>query len=207
MAKRTENTSSDADASQPPDRRDSSHSEDATEGSNPSGDSGYTKAQGDRGNHRGMTPERALRLAWIWWLTLLLIPFVVFIAIVWLHIAGAVPPERPTLGMVFFGAALIWLLVMVPATFTLRNYVFREYWQGRPVEPGSYLRGMLTIWLAPEIGGLIALAGVLVSGQWMPCLLPAAAAFVLFTPFWPTGRAMFDPVGDKEDEEFFRYPR
>lgn len=159
------------------------------------------------GGPEPLSSDDALRLAWIWWLALLLIPFVVFIVVVWLFMAGLTPAARPAVGLGFFVASLLWLLVTVPAAFMLRNYVFRAYWENQPVSPRSYLRGMLTIWLAPEIGGLIALAGCWASGEWMPNLLPAAVAFVLFTPFWPTGRAMYEPVGHEEDDEYFRYPR
>ena len=153
-----------------------------------------------------MTPGQALRQAWLWWLALLLIPFFVFIGVVWvLSLTEAEP--RPSVSLGFFIASLVWMLVTVPGAFVLRNYCFKAYWEGRTVEPRSYVRGMLTIWLAPEVGGLLALLGVLLSRTWMPGLLPAAVAFMLFTPFWPTGRAMTEPVGMAEDDEVFRHPR
>lgn len=151
-------------------------------------------------------PTAALRLAWIWWIVLLLIPFFYFMATIWV-LAAEVGGPRPTVGLTFFWLSLAWLLVAMPTSFMLRNYCFRGYWEGRPVEPRSYLKGMVTIWVAAEVGGLLAITGVLLSGQLLPCLLPAAVAFMLFTPFWPSGGAMFEPVGGYEDEEIYRYPR
>ncbi|MEX0652894.1 MAG: hypothetical protein WD534_00280 [Phycisphaeraceae bacterium] len=157
-----------------------------------------------------MTVDRALRLAWIWWTVFLLTPAALFvIAMWWLVFAvgeeGAA--EHRLLGDVFFIASCIWLLVVTPAAFLLRYHLFKSYYEGRPVDPASYLKGMLTIWLAPEIGGIIALLGVLLSGSLLPGLLPAAVAFMLFTPFWPSGQAMVARVGAEDDEQVFRRPR
>lgn len=156
---------------------------------------------------RELTPGQALRQAWLWWFVLLVVPFLVFMGVLWTRTLGVAPTPRPMLADVFFVVSLVWMLLTVPGAFLLRNYCFRSYWEGRTVEPRSYVRGMLTIWLATEIGGLLALLGCAISGTWMPCLLPAALAFMLFTPFWPTGRAMVDPVGMAEDDEVFRHPR
>ena len=153
-----------------------------------------------------MTTEKALRLAWMGWLTLLLVPFFVFLAVLG-TVAFDGEPRRPALASVFFIASLAWMLVTLPAAFMLRDYLFRAYWRGQGVDPRSYLKGQLTIWMAAEIGGLIALFGCLISGTLMPGLLPAAVAFMLFTPFWPNGQAMYEPVGDAEDEEVYREPR
>ena len=78
---------------------------------------------------------------------------------------------------------------------------------GKVVSPGAYLRGMLTVWLACEIGGIIALIGCLVTRTLLPNLLPALVAFILFTPFWPSGRAMTHPVGNDDDFEIYEEPR
>jgi len=153
-----------------------------------------------------MTPQRALTLAWAWWIVLLLIPFVLFL----ITMAALVSREDPgsdALSMGFFLASLLWLRTAIPGAFVLRSHCFKSYWQGRTVEPRSYLRGMVTVWLAMEIGGLIALTGCLVSGQLLPGLMSAAVAFMLFTPFWPSGHAMTDPVGAVDDDEVFRHPR
>ncbi|MFP4143804.1 MAG: hypothetical protein ACLFV3_01555 [Phycisphaeraceae bacterium] len=153
-----------------------------------------------------MSETEALRRAWLWWLVFLLTPFVAFIAVIW-TLVYTQWPEREGVANAFFVASLAWMLVAVPGAFLLRGHVFKAYGEGRPVDPRSYVRGMVTIWLAPEIGGLIALAGCLVSHSLMPCLLPAAVAFVLFMPFWPTGHAMTEPVGDVADDEVYRHPR
>jgi len=162
--------------------------------------------QGGQWDAGGMSPGQALRLAWMWWVALLLIPFFVFVGGLWV-LTLTEGAQRPAVAYGFFVASLVWMLVTVPGAFVLRNYCFKAYWAGRTVEPRSYLRGMLTIWLAPEIGGLLALVGVLLGRMWMPGLLPAAVAFMLFTPFWPNGRAMVATVGATEDDEVFRHPR
>ncbi|MFA9477591.1 hypothetical protein ACERK3_04705 [Phycisphaerales bacterium AB-hyl4] len=153
-----------------------------------------------------MTMERALRLAWIWWTVFLLTPAALFVVVMWSLVFGE-GTTRPMLGQVFFLVSLAWLLLATPGAFLLRHHVYRSYWEGRSVDPESYLKGMITIWIAPEVGGIIALVGVLFSGTLLPNLLPAAVAFMLFAPFWPTGRAMVDTVGAADDDEVFRHPR
>jgi hypothetical protein len=153
-----------------------------------------------------LTPTMALRSAWLWWVVLLLVPFVVFLWVVLsLLVSEAAPNE--TLANTFFILSLAWLGVTVPLAFALRSYCFKAYWEGQPVEPHSYLRGMVTVWLSMEIGGLLALVGCWLSGTLMPCLLPAAVAFMLFTPFWPSGNAMVETTGGEADEQLFHEPR
>lgn len=163
-------------------------------------------ATNPREGDREMTAQQALRKAWGIWLAMLLIPFVVFIALLWSLLWGELQPEG-RLAVGFFWASMVWLLFAVPGAFILRNNMFKAYWNGETVDPTTYLRGMITIWLAPEIGGLLALIGCWISGTLLPGLFPAAIAFMLFTPFWPTGRAMSDPVGQADDDEIFRHPR
>jgi hypothetical protein len=153
-----------------------------------------------------LTPELALRSAWLWWVVLLLIPFVVFLWVV-LALLASESGRNETLGNTFFMLSLLWLAVTVPGAFALRSYCFRAFWAGRPVEPRSYLRGMITVWLSMEIGGLVALAGCWLSNSLMPCLLPAAVAFMLFTPFWPSGNAMEETTGGEADEQLYHDPR
>ncbi|MEX0886268.1 MAG: hypothetical protein WD009_07505 [Phycisphaeraceae bacterium] len=158
------------------------------------------------GQVESLTPGRALRVAWMAWLTLLLVPFFVFLAVIG-TVAYDGAEQRPQLAAVFFVVSLVWMLVTLPAAFMLRDYLFRSYWRGQAVDPRSYLKGQFTIWLAVEIGGLLALVGCLVSGTLLPGLLPAAVAFMLFTPFWPKGQAMIETGGASDDDEVYREPR
>jgi hypothetical protein len=67
---------------------------------------------------------------------------------------------------------------------------------------------MLSVWLMMEVGGLLALVGCLVTQSLLPNLLPALVAFILFIPFWPSGRAMTTPCGaDDDDPENYAEPR
>lgn len=153
-----------------------------------------------------ITPGEALWHAWLWWLVLLLLPFFVFIAVLFMWLFFE-PTPNETVANVFFVISMLWLLVSVPTAFALRSHCFKAWWEGQTVEPRSYLRGMVTIWMASEIGGLIALIGCLASGSLMPTLVPAAVAFMLFVPFWPSGRALVDAVGTADDDTYFREPR
>jgi hypothetical protein len=67
---------------------------------------------------------------------------------------------------------------------------------------------MLSVWLTMEVGGLLALTGCLVTQSLLPNLLPALVAFILFIPFWPSGRAMTRPCAeDDDDPENYAEPR
>jgi hypothetical protein len=157
------------------------------------------------GSPAPLTANDALKWAWLWWLVLLLVPFVVFLGVLVVIYNSAGTP-RPGVANAFFMIALLWLAVTVPLSFALRSYCFRAYWEGRPVEPRSYLRGMVTVWLSMEIGGLLSLMGCWLSHSLMPCLLPAAVAFMLFTPFWPSGNAMEETPHNEDDEQLYHEP-
>jgi len=156
---------------------------------------------------RRLTSEQATQIAWVIWLVMLCLPLVVCLAMLALlfYQAGVVAHEG--VGDVFFVICLLWLAIAVPLGFFLRRRYFRPWWSGGTVPPTDYLRGMCAIWVAPEIGGLIALTGCIVSGTVIPNLLPAGIAFLLFAPFWPSGSAMTSAIGDAEDDTFFREPR
>ncbi len=54
------------------------------------------------------------------------------------------------------GLAVVWLALAGPAVFALRSYCFRALWDGRAVEPQSYLKGMGTVWAVLVVGAGIA---------------------------------------------------
>ena len=153
-----------------------------------------------------LTPGQALRIAWVSWVVLLAIPALGFLAVMWTFIGDETTPDRG-LGERWFLVTMIYMAVAVPAAFFWRSREFKAYWDGKAVSPARYLRGTLIVWLTIEIGGLMALAGCLASNGLTPNLLPAMVAFMLFTPFWPSGRAMTHPVGDDDDFEVYEEPR
>jgi hypothetical protein len=153
-----------------------------------------------------ITPDEALRRAWIIWLTLLFIPFFAFMALIFYLMAGP-EPVRPTVSHVFMFVSLIWIALATPLGFYLRSRMFRAYEKGKPVPPRSYVIGMTMIWVPLEIGGLLAIVGAFASNTLIPNVIPAMLAFVLFTPFWPTGHAMTRNLGDQDDFELYKEPR
>jgi hypothetical protein len=154
-----------------------------------------------------LTPGRALRVAWLCWLVLLSVPALVFLGVMWSLGGNEATPGNEAAADRWFLACMIYLAVAVPAAFFWRSRIFRHYWSGPAVSPKDYLKGMLIIWLTVELGGLASLIGCLVTHTLTPLLLPAIVAFMLFTPFWPSGRAMTNPVGNDEDFEVYEEPR
>ncbi len=151
--------------------------------------------------------QRALNLAWIAYLILLVVPFLVFLGLILLLGFGRGDFSAGGGGHEWFIVSTVWIGVTVPIAFWFRSRLFRDYWSGGVVSPGRYLSGMLSIWVALEIGGLLGLIGCFVSKSLMPSILPALVAFMLFTPFWPSGQAMTRAVGSYEDSELFKHPR
>lgn len=155
-----------------------------------------------------LTPQTAIRVAWVIWLVFLVAPFFLFLHTVWMlsgSDSGTTAP--PKVVETWFLGSMLYLLLVVPISFFARGHVFKAYWTGNCVTPGKYLSGMLTVWLALELGGIFSLVGCLVTGQLLPNVLPALVAFMFFVTFWPSGRAMVRHVGHSEDAAVYEEPR
>lgn len=154
-----------------------------------------------------MSEARALRIAWLSWLIMLIVPFVLFMIVVWYLTWISKSPPAATLSQVWFLAASLYLILAVPGALFWRGHVFRAYWDGVAVAPRNYVNGMLTVWVALEIGGIFSLVGCMVTQSLLPCLLPALAAFMFYVPLWPNGHAMTRPVGNTDDHAIYEEPR
>jgi hypothetical protein len=153
-----------------------------------------------------MSVRTALRLAWVTWVVLLLIPFFLFLGAVW---ATAFHESTRTIATTpdWFLGASGYLLVVVPAAFFWRNRLFKPYYSGHPIEPSRYLYGMLAMWVALEFGGIISLLGCFITDSLLPSLLPALVAFMFYVTQWPNGNAMVRSIGDAEDASVYKEPR
>ena len=91
---------------------------------------------------------------------------------------------------------------------TFRTMPLTRYWSGECVPPRNYFKGMLVVWVALEIGGLLSLTGVMMTRSFAPCILPALVAFMAYLAMWPTGRAMVcRDRGATDDPERYEEPR
>jgi hypothetical protein len=162
---------------------------------------------GAAAGHEPMSVGTALRLAWVTWVTLLVIPFLVFLGAIWELIMreSSTAPVRGT--PTWFLAASAYLIVVAPIAFFWRARMFRTYWSGHPVEPIKYLYGNLAIWTALEFGGILSLLGCFIDHSLLPNLLPALAAFMFFVTLWPSGKSMVRTVGGAEDPSVYEEPR
>jgi hypothetical protein len=153
-----------------------------------------------------LSVRTAIRIAWVAWMFLLVIPFVTFLAFL-ITLANY---ESSTLahhdGTWLIGSS-IYLLIAVPISFFWRSRVFKAYWTGQTISPGKYLFGSISTWLALEIGGIISLVGCFVDHSLLPNLLPALVAFMFYVTLWPSGRAMVRNVGSHEDPQLYEEPR
>jgi len=154
------------------------------------------------------SPPTALRLAWLCWCVLGVIPFFLALWLIWHLSGGAAAPHPPhPLRNRWFLGPMIYLILVVPASLFWRGRVFKPYWSGRTVPPGKYLLGMLAIWLALDLGGLLSLLGCVVTGSLLPNLLPALLTLMFFLTTWPSGRAMVRTVGQHTDPQVYEEPR
>ena len=161
----------------------------------------------DGHGERDLSPSAALRYAWYWYLSLLFVPFLMFLAVITTLNYKEGTPSHMVLRNWWFVSAIVFQIVAGPIAFWLRSRLFRAYWRGEAVSPRHYLQGMLIVWITFELGGLLSLIGCLASNSLLPCLLPALAAFMFFTPVWPNGKAMVRPTGNTDDPEIYSEPR
>lgn len=153
-----------------------------------------------------LTAATALRYAWCSWLTFLLLPFFLFLYVV-VNLTDETSTRHLASAQVWFVISMAYMATVVPGAIFWRSRLFKPYWQGHTVSPRDYLRGMFLVWLSLEVGGLLSLTGSLVNHSLLPNLLPALVAFMLFTPLWPSGRAMTRRIGNHDDPETYEEPR
>lgn len=149
----------------------------------------------------------AMQIASWTWFGLLSFPFVLFIAVVWRLTETEGLRASDDLANRWFIGTMIYMAVGIPAAFFIRSRIFKGYWQGQLVSPRNYLFGMLLIWCALELGGLLSLIGCLMSGKLVPTLVPGLLAFMLFTPLWPNGHAMTRRLKNEHDPADYEEPR
>lgn len=153
-----------------------------------------------------LSPANALRWSWLCWGVLLALPFGFLQWVIWQFISGKISPTGADRER-WFTAAASYLIIVVPGSLFVRGRLFKDYWLGRPVPPAKYILATIAIGVALAIGGIFSLIGCLVTGSFMPNLIPALLALVLYALHWPTGRAMIRKVGNVDDPQKYEEPR
>ncbi|MEM7682426.1 MAG: hypothetical protein AAF288_10770 [Planctomycetota bacterium] len=139
------------------------------------------------------TASQAVALAWISWGVMLLTPAIWGLAIAMRSSFLGQPAEASWVGWGAGVLAAAWLAIATPTMLILRGYVLRAAWSGRPVDPDSYLRGLVGVWLTLEAGAVVALIGATVSGSAWPGLLPAMLAVLALSAIRPDASAVAEP--------------
>lgn len=148
--------------------------------------------QTDRKGHTDLLPSDALGAGWRAWIALLVIAAGGLVAVLATQPASGESGSGSAglAGPVLVGVALIWLVLLGGVVLILRSYCFRSLWDGRPVEPGSYLKGMYQVWGVLVVGSLLAVLGAVLMRSVMPGGLVALVALLLLIFSRPNGRAL-----------------
>jgi hypothetical protein len=154
-----------------------------------------------------LTPQQALRVAWVTWIALLLVPYAILPFTLYFNIRNAAVRNKPDLADAWFLIIMLYLLLAVPAAFFWRSHLFKAYWRGETVTPRAYLSGMLTLWAALTIGGATAMIVCMATATLTPNVAPALIALFIFLLLWPDGSAMTSHLGASDDAELYTEPR
>lgn len=153
------------------------------------------------------TQRGTYALTWAIWIAYLVTPLFALIGTVLFLMVndGAI---HEGLGQSWLITMMVLIAIGIPLAFFVRSKVyFRSYWEGKPVTPRQYLRGMLLVWTVIELAGLLSIVGCIVTGELIPNLIPALIAFVVFVTQWPNASAMTKTTGNKDDSSVFQHPR
>ncbi len=139
-----------------------------------------------------LTPSDAMKAGWRSWIGLLVVASGALIAVLATQpMSSAGQASGGSLaGSVLVGVSIAWLVLLGAVVLLLRSYCFRAVWDGRPVEPGSYLKGMYQVWGVLVVGGLLGALGALLMGSMMPGVLVALVAILALVFSRPDGRAL-----------------
>jgi hypothetical protein len=149
--------------------------------------------------------KKTIRLAWTIYAILLVIPFFPTLWLIWSAGKMQVVVTNPE-SSAWFVAAMVYIAVVVPLSFFLRERLFSAYWSGQSVVPIKYLIGMTCIWLALDTGALVCAVGSIIYRSPLPFLIPSVMLLMYYFTQWPTGNAMSPAHGDALDAEIYREP-
>lgn len=144
----------------------------------------------DRKGRTDLLPAEALRAGWRSWISLLVISVGGLLAVLLTQPASASESGSGLAGQIVVGIALAWLVLLGAAVLVLRSYCFRAQWDGRPVEPGSYLKGMYQVWGVLASAALLGVLGGLLMGAFLPGGLVGVVGVMLLVFSRPSGRAL-----------------
>jgi hypothetical protein len=148
-----------------------------------------------------------LRAAWCAYLGLLILPFVLLAGVVKSRATSGMPLGSTQSMDRWFVLTMAYLMVAFPAALFYRRHLCSAYGQGKVVAPQKYLVGMLTVWLALEVGMIVPIVHCDVTSSFLPCLLPAILAFVFYMTLYPTGEMMTHRTGARADPGIYEVPR
>lgn len=143
-----------------------------------------------------LQPAEAIKAGWRLWILLLVVASGGLIAVLATQPmsnagqSGVDSGANPLAGSVLVGVSIAWLVLLGAVVLVLRSYCFRAVWDGRPVEPGSYLKGMYQVWGVLVLGGLLGMLGAVLMGSMMPGGLVAIVALLALLFSKPDGRAL-----------------
>lgn len=149
--------------------------------------------QTDRKGRKQLLADEALKAGLRSWIVMLVVTVAGLVVLFWAQRGGSAAGSADggrLAGVVLVGISVAWLVLLGSAVLVLRSYCFRALWDGRPVEPGSYLKGMYQVWGVLVAGALLSVLGAVLMGAWMPGGLVALVAGLLLVFFRPSGRAL-----------------
>lgn len=135
-----------------------------------------------------LLPDEALSTAWRSWIAMVVICSAGLIAVLTTQPASS--EVQGVAGPVVLGLAVAWLVLLGAAVFILRSYCFRALWDGRPVEPGSYIKGMYQVWGVLVVGALLGTLGAVLMHAVLPGGLVVLVSLVLLVFVRPSGKAL-----------------
>lgn len=148
--------------------------------------------QTDSKGRTQLEPSDAMKVGWRSWIGLLAVSagaLIVVLATQPMSNAGQ-SGAGSLAGAVVVGVSITWLVLMGGVVLLLRSYCFQAVWDGRPVEPGSYLKGMYQVWGVLALGAVLGSLGALLMGAVMPGVLVALVAILALVFSRPDGRAL-----------------
>ncbi len=155
----------------------------------------------------------ALRLAWLTYIGLALIPPAAMIASIFVLlftgndlVSTSTRGSDNFWGMTWLVLGMTFIGIALPAAFYVRRMLWIEFYNGSVVKPSNYLKGWLVIWLPLVFAGVLGFVALALTKDFGTVFI-SMMAFIVFLAMAPNGHAMTRPVGDDDDPGTYEEPK